>query len=129
MLTLQVQHFALYPLVGRPTFAAYIKANNRAALFPAIAAAVLVFGVSVVLVFYRPDFVPRWSALVAVSLNLANIGATMVWQGRLHGDLAARGYDEASVGLLIRSNWIRTIALLAQAGNAVYCLYRGIAAA
>jgi hypothetical protein len=126
MLTLQVQHFALYPLVGREGFAPYIQANNRAAVFPAILAAVLVFFVSVALLFERPLFVPAWAALVAVVLNAVNIVSTMIWQGRLHGVLAASGYDERHVRLLIRSNWIRTAALLAQAALALYCVYRGV---
>jgi len=82
MLTLQVQHFALYPLVGRGGFAVYIQAKNRAAVFPAILAAVLVFFLSVVLLFDRPGFVPTWAAPVAVVFNVVNIVSTMIWQGR-----------------------------------------------
>jgi hypothetical protein len=36
MTTLQLQHYAIYPQVGRESFAAYLRANNRAALVPAI---------------------------------------------------------------------------------------------
>ena len=126
MLTLQMQHFALYPLVGREAFARYIQANNRAAVFPAILAAVLTFFLSIVLVFDRPRFVPEQAVLIGVVLNAVNIGSTMIWQGRLHGALAATGYDEKRVGLLIRTNWIRTVALLAQAVIAIYCVYRGL---
>jgi len=129
MLTLQVQHFALYPLVGREGFARYIQANNRAAVFPAILAAVLVFLLSVILLFDRPGFVPAWAALVGVACNAVNIVSTMIWQGRLHGTLAATGYDEQGVRLLIRTNWIRTAALLAQAVIALYCVYRGVSVA
>ena len=129
MLTLQVQHFALYPPVDRDGFARYVQANNRAAVFPAILAGVLVFFFSVVLVFERPVFVPAWSALVAVLLNAVNIVSTIIWQGRLHGELAATGYDERRVRLLIRTNWIRTAALLAQAVLALYCVYRGVSVA
>ena len=129
MLTLQVQHFALYRLVGREGFARYIQANNRAAVFPAILAAVLVFALSVVLLFDRPGFVPTWLALVAVVFNVVNIMSTMIWQGRLHGVLAATGYDEKGVRLLIRTNWIRTAALLGQSVLALYCVYRGVSAA
>jgi hypothetical protein len=126
---LQVQYFALYPLVGREGFARYIQANNRAALFPAILAAVVVFILSVVLLFERPGSVPAWAVVVGVVLNAVNIVSTMIWQGRLHGALAATGYDEKRVGLLIRTNWIRTAALLAQAVSAIYCVYRAVSAA
>jgi hypothetical protein len=129
MLTLQVQHFALYPLVRREGFARYVQSNNRAAVFPAILAAVLVFFLSVVLLFDRPGFVPAWAASVAVVFNAVNIVSTMIWQGRLNGALAATGYDEKRVSLLIRTNWIRTAALLAQAVIALYCVYRGVSVA
>jgi hypothetical protein len=129
MLTLQVQHFALYPLVGREGFARYVQSNNRAAVFPAILAAVLVFFLSVVLLFDRPGFVPAWAASVAVVFNAVNIVSTMIWQGRLNGALAATGYDEKRVSLLIRTNWIRTAALLTQAVIALYCVYRGVSVA
>jgi len=129
ILTLQVQHFALYPLVGREGFARYVQANNRAAVFPAILAAVLVFFLSVILLFDRPVFVTRWAAAAAVVLNSVNIVSTMIWQGRLHGVLAATGYDEQRVRLLIRTNWIRTAALLAQAVIALYWVYRGVSVA
>jgi hypothetical protein len=129
MLTLQLQHFALYPLVGREGFSRYVQANNRAAVFPAILAAVLVFFLSVVLLFDRLVFVPAWAAPVAVVFNAVNIVSTMIWQGRLHGVLAATGYDERRVRLLIRTNWIRTSALFAQAALALYCVYRGVSAA
>jgi len=39
MLVLQIQHFGLYPLANRENFAAYVAANNRAAIFPVILAA------------------------------------------------------------------------------------------
>lgn len=37
MLVLQIQHFRLYLYAGRDSFADYIKANNRTAVFPAVA--------------------------------------------------------------------------------------------
>jgi len=124
-----MQHFALYPLVGREGFARYVQANNRAAVFPAILTAVLVFVLSVVLLFERPAFVPARAVVAAVVFNAVNTMSTMVWQGRLHGVLAATGYDEQRVRLLIRTNWIRTTALLAQAVIALYCVSCGISAA
>src|SRR5437867_12049937 len=72
----------------------------------------------------RPGFVPAWAASVAVVFNAVNIVSTMIWQGRLHGALAATGYDEKRVSLLIRTNWIRTAALLTQAVIALYRVYR-----
>jgi len=51
------------------------------------------------ILFDRPGFVRAWAALVAVAFNAVNIVSTMIWQGRLHGALAATGYDEQRVRL------------------------------
>ena len=54
-----------------------------------------------------------------VVLSLATLFSTFRWQRRLQGDMAATGYDETKVRLLIRTNWIRTISYLMLA---VLCL-------
>ena len=41
MTTLQLQHYGIYPAVGREHFARYMRANNRAALLPTILPAML----------------------------------------------------------------------------------------
>ena len=50
MLVLQVQHFGLYPLAGKEKFACYAAANNRAAIFPAIVAALVLTVLSIVII-------------------------------------------------------------------------------
>lgn len=114
MLVLQLQHFALYPLAGKENFAAYIGANNRAAIFPAITSALVLTVLSIALLFERPAFLPFWGSAIGVALNAANLISTILWQGRMHGKLAVVGYDEALVRRLVQTNWIRTIALLLQ---------------
>jgi hypothetical protein len=69
MLVLQVQHFGLYPLVGKETFAAYISANNRAAVFPAILAAMVLTLLSIVLLFLRPAFFSLSDAAICLALK------------------------------------------------------------
>jgi hypothetical protein len=124
MLVLQVQHFGLYPLVGKEGFAAYIAANNRAAVFPAICAALVLMVLSIVLLFDRPPFLSAAEAAACVALNLTNIDSTIVWQGRIHARLARTGYDDDSVNRLIQTNWVRTAALLLQAFIAFAALLR-----
>ena len=114
MLVLQVQHFGLYPLVGKEGFAAYVAANNRAAVFPAIFAALVLMVLTIVLLFDRPTFFSAAEAAACVVLNFANIASTIVWQGRIHVRLARTGYDDDSVNRLIQTNWVRTAALLLQ---------------
>jgi hypothetical protein len=122
MLVLQLQHFSLYTRVGRDSFTAYIEANNKAAIFPAIVCALALTILSVLLLFVRPAFWSLPDAVAAIALNLANLISTAVWQGKIHGKLAAQGYDEALVRQLIQTNWIRTIALLIQSFLALAAL-------
>lgn len=41
MTALQLQHYGIYPAVGREGFAEYMRANNRAAALPTILPAIL----------------------------------------------------------------------------------------
>lgn len=109
MTTLQLQHYAIYPAVGREHFAAYVRANNRAATLPTIVPAMLLLLSSLLLVVQRPGFVRPSEAAGGLGLNLVALLSTFVWQRPLHSRLAQSGYDEATVGRLIATNWIRTI--------------------
>jgi hypothetical protein len=109
MTTLQLQHYGIYPAVPREGFAEYVRANNRAATLPTILPALILFAVSVGLVFLRPSFVTSLQADGAFWLNAIAAVSTAVWQRPLQGAMAATGYDDGKVRLLIRTNWIRTI--------------------
>jgi hypothetical protein len=109
MTTLQLQHYGIYPAVGQEHFAAYVRANNRAATWPTIVPALLLLLSSVVLVVQRPGFVWPSEAIAGLGLNLVALLSTFVWQRPLHSRLAESGYDDATVRRLIATNWIRTI--------------------
>jgi hypothetical protein len=120
MTTLQVQHYGIYPSVGHEHFAAYVRANNRAATWPTIVPALLLLISSLLLVVQRPGFVRPWEAAAGLGLNLVALLSTFTWQRPLHSQLAESGYDDLAVRRLIATNWIRTvghwlIALLATA--------------
>jgi hypothetical protein len=112
MTSLQLQHYGIYPFVGRENFKTYIQANNKAAFLPAILPALLMHLLAIVLVFYRPPFVTLPEALLSLALNLIGFVSTFKWQRPLQGEMANSGYDEAKVKLLLSTNWIRTIAFL-----------------
>lgn len=114
MTTLQIQHYGIYGHVGSNHFAAYIRANNRAAFVPAVVPAFALLVVSLLLVVSRPPFVSQSSALCALGLNLIALASTFRWQRRLQAEMAESGYDAAKVSLLVSTNWIRTIAYLLQ---------------
>jgi hypothetical protein len=126
MTTLQLQHYGIYPAVGKENFAAYMRANNRAAAVPTILPAMLLLLVSLALVFARPGFVRGYEAAAGLGLNLVAFASTMAWQRRIQGEMAVTGYDEQKVGTLIRTNWIRTSAHLLIAALAIVILLRMI---
>ena len=128
MTTLQLQHYAIYPQVGPANFVGYIRANNRAALVPVILPALLLLLVSVALVWLRPPLMHASEAMAAFVLNVIQMASTALWQRRLQSEMAVTGYDEAKVRLLIRTNWVRTIAFLVQALLAATIVGRVLAA-
>jgi len=118
MTTLQLQHYRIYPVVGREAFVGYIRANNKAAVVPAILPAMLLLLTSVVLMIRRPPFMAWWVAVVVFLLNVAQLASTFIWQRKLQAEMAETGYDAGKTRLLLSTNWIRTIAFLTQAALA-----------
>ena len=124
MTTLQLQHYGIYPAVPREGFAEYMRANNRAAAVPTIVPAILLLLTSVALVFFRPAFVTTFEGAAAFWLNFFAFMSTALWQRRLQGDMALTGYNEEKIGLLIRTNWIRTISYWLLSALAISILVR-----
>ena len=119
MMTLQIQHYGIYPTVGRENFKDYMKANNKSALIPSIIPALLLIMTNIGLVFVRPEFMPKSIAALTLILNIIVFVSTATWQRKLQGELAVSGYDEIKIFLLISTNWIRTLAFFIQALIAV----------
>ena len=109
MTALQLQHYGIYPLVGREGFPEYMAANNGAAAVPTIIPAMILLLVSLALAFFTPWFVRPLEAWSALALNLVALFSTFKWQRPLQGEMATTGYDEAKIRTVIRTNWIRTI--------------------
>jgi hypothetical protein len=126
MTTLQIQHYAIYPQVGKGSFTAYLRANNKAALVPAVLPAMLLLVTSMALLIERPRFMSGAEAFSVFILNLIALASTFVWQRRLQGEMAEKGYDEGKVRLLISTNWIRTCAFLIQAVLAIAIALRAL---
>ncbi len=110
MTVLQIQHYGIYPAVGKENFAAYMRANNRAAAIPTIVPAMLLLLSSVALLVQRPGFVRPYEAAAGLGLNLIALLSTFVWQRPIQGQMAETGYDDTNTRRLIATNWIRTIA-------------------
>jgi hypothetical protein len=112
MVCLQIQHYGIYPFVGKENFKTYISANNKAAFIPAVLPGMLMLVLSIVLMFIRPAFMTTNEALASLALNLIGFISTVKWQRKLQSDMASTGYDEAKIKLLLSTNWIRTIAFI-----------------
>src|SRR6185436_6970969 len=97
MTTLQIQHYAIYPFVGKENFRNYMLANNQAARVPSILPALLLLVINVILLFYRPGFLSTTAALLSFAFNAIALVSTFVWQRRLQGQMAVEGYDENKI--------------------------------
>jgi len=112
MMCLQIQHYGIYPFVGKENFKSYMNANNKAAIIPAILPGMLMLILSIILIFFRPFFMTTWEAIVSLTLNIIAFISTFKWQRKLQSDMANTGYDEEKIKLLLSTNWIRTIAFI-----------------
>jgi hypothetical protein len=126
MTTLQIQHYSIYPFVGKENFKNYMHANNKSAVVPSILPAMLLLIVNIVLLFTRPVFMSWTVTVLSLVLNIIALVSTFVWQRKLQGEMAITGYDEGKINLLISTNWIRTIAFLIQAIIAVSVVINAI---
>ena len=115
MVTLQIQHYGIYPFVGKENFRNYMEANNNAARFPSILPAMLLLLVNIILIFMRPHFISGVFVMLTLVLNMIALLSTFIWQRKLQGEMAVSGYDELKIKKLISTNWIRTIVFLIQA--------------
>jgi len=115
MTTLQIQHYGIYPFIGRETFKEYMHANNKSALIPSILPAMLILLVNIFLFFTRPKFITVAEVFLFLALNIVALISTFTWQRKLQGEMAISGYDERKINLLLSTNWIRTIVFLTQA--------------
>jgi hypothetical protein len=112
MMSLQIQHYAIYPFIGKENFKTYMIANNKAAFIPAVLPGMLMLILSIILMFIRPTFMTNNSAIASLALNIIAFISTFKWQRKLQSDMANTGYDESKIKLLLSTNWIRTIAFI-----------------
>lgn len=122
MMSLQFQHFSLYPLLASSNFAKYISGNNKAAVLPAIIPGLISLLVSAVLLFIKPETAPSWFVYFNFALNIIVLASTIIWQGRIQGGFAQTGFDAAKIQKLMITNWIRTIAYSVQGISGLWLL-------
>ncbi|HEV3251921.1 MAG TPA: hypothetical protein VGZ71_13265 [Puia sp.] len=126
MTTLQIQHYGIYPFVGKENFKYYMQANNKSAIIPSILPALLLLLATIVLLFIRPKFMPESITILSLVLNITALVSTFAWQRKLQGEMAIEGYDENKINLLISTNWIRTATFNLQAIIAVSVIINAV---
>lgn len=107
--TMQVVHYPLFAAVGPDQFPAY-ESRHMARISWLVGPGMLIEALSAAALCL--DLVPttnRPAAMVGAGLLVVVWLSTALVQGPLHARLA-RGYDARLVSLLVRSNWVRTIA-------------------
>ncbi len=105
----QVVHYPLFAKVGSEGFALYSKTHSRLTSYVVGPPMLLEAATAIVLVFYSPEGVPFVAALAGLALVALIWLSTALLQAPRHGALG-RGFHEGTVGDLVRSNWIRTVA-------------------
>lgn len=110
MMSLQLQHYSLYPLIDPANFLNYIRGNNKAAILPAIMPGLTNMVLGVLLVLKKPETVSPSFAYLGLAMNLIALASTFIWQARIQGQMAHTGFDAMKIQTLITTNWIRTIA-------------------
>lgn len=103
----QVVHYPLFTLVGRPGFAPYELAHQRRTSWvvgPLMGAEVLLAGA---LVLWPPAGLGRTLPVMALAVLVAVHASTLGLHVPAHRRLS-EGFDQRTVARLVRSNWLRT---------------------
>jgi hypothetical protein len=106
---MQVLHYPLFDRVGRDAFARYETDHNRRFGLLVGPGVVVAVATVVALLVLQPPQIP----IVAIGLQIVLLAVIIVstarWQAPQHARLA-KGFDQRAYDILVKSNWIRTIA-------------------
>jgi hypothetical protein len=111
----QVQCYPLWPMVGPAEFHAYHLAWWHSVWWTFVPAGLALIG-SVLLLFRRPEYFPRWAALVVAGAQLVTLAATLAFWAPLQASLAtSSGLDPAGFHTLLWTHWFRVALIWAPA--------------
>ena len=122
----QVVHYPLFESVGHDAFAAYEQAHTTRITWIVMPTMLAELGAAVALLWHRPPAVS--SALVWTGLALLFViwMSTALVQVPLHSRLQ-EGFDHGAFLMLVRTNWVRTVAWTARSALVTVMLVRGLA--
>lgn len=115
----QVVHYPLFNSVGAERFAAYEAKHSNLTTHVVIVPMFVELITSVVLLWQRPEQIVTWQLWLGLVLVAVIWFSTAFLQVPQH-DVLSQGFNEAAYGLLVSSNWLRT---LAWTGRSVLVLY------
>lgn len=115
--TVQAVHYPLLARVGRDAFPAYHQQHVRRITWVVGPLMLAEAATGALLLAAHPG--GRW--LVAFVLLIGIWLSTALLQVPCHRRLE-RGYDAAAIGLLVRTNWIRTLLWTARSGIVAWAL-------
>jgi hypothetical protein len=121
--TMQLLNYPLLALVGTEAFPRYEAAHNRRFALVVVPGVLAAVAGGIGLAASRPSQVPLWAPVCELTLLAAVVISTAALQGRQHGMLADR-FDQRTISLLVRSNWIRVAAWSAASAVALWMCHQ-----
>ncbi|MEZ4777486.1 MAG: hypothetical protein R3D00_30195 [Bacteroidia bacterium] len=104
----QIVHYPLFNQVGAEAFVNYEEKHTFRTGLVVVPIMLTELGTTVLLWFYRPEFVSLAMTCWLIGLTLLIWLSTFLLQVPQHNRLSRR-FDESSYYKLVRTNWIRTI--------------------
>lgn len=121
--TIQLVQYPFYAAVGAENFQKYHAAHTFW-ITPVVAPLMIAELVtSVLIVFYAPDAIDYKLLWLGLILTVAVWLSTFFLQVPQH-DILARGFDAGAHALLVKTNWIRTIAWSLRGGLVLYFVWK-----
>ena len=107
--TIQIVHYPAFHYVSGESFPEFASFHQRSISFVVIPLMLVELGTSFMLVWARPDFYPRWTAVCGLLLVGTIWLSTFAIQVPIHGQLS-EDKNALAIQHLVTTNWIRTIA-------------------
>ncbi len=105
-----------------------LRADHGWKIFPLLVVPLLLlFIVTIALVFLAPVWLPRWTLLVVLAIELLYMAVTIFLEIPIHRSHETLGYDLALFDRLIAIDiWLRKLPRLIEAPCVVYLLWRAL---
>jgi len=111
----QAANYPLFALVSEADFVVYHQTHTRWIMPVVIIPAFIANGASIVFIFGHPASVPTSAALLNGVLGLSMLVVTVAVEVPKHLRLDKEGKSQPIIQSLVTNNWLRTIAITAQA--------------